>query len=79
MVVWANNTSHVEECHNDEADYTPTREAYQEALDVKRKLLLPREIRVRLVSDRIDMCDTFELLAKIFSIMLYNIVIPKNV
>ena len=76
MVIRANNTSHVKECYNDDQDYEPAREAYHEALDVKWELLLPREMGVGHVCHWVDMRDTLELLAKIFCVMLDNIVVP---
>ena len=79
MMIGANNTSHIEECHNDKADHAPTWETYHKALDVEWKLLLQREVSIRHVSDRINMCDSLELLSKIFCVMLDNIVVPKNI
>ena len=69
----------VQEADNDPTAEHPTWEANQERLDVLDQALLPREVRIRQISDRVDARLTLELLSQVFCIVFDHVVVPQDV
>ena len=79
MVIWSYDTSSIEESYNDEATETPARETDNETPHIHLQLPTSWHECVWQISHWIDAWLTLELFTKIFSIILNNVVIPKNV
>ena len=79
MVVRADDSGRIEEAHNDQTAEAPAREANCEADEIFDGTLLGRVIGVGQVSDWVYAGFTLELLAQVFSVVLYDVVIPQNV
>ena len=79
MVVRADDSSCIKEADNDQTTEAPAGEANGEADQILDGTLIGWVIGIGQVSDWVNAGFTLELLSQVFSVVLYDVVIPQNV